>query len=225
VFRLTSSASSRVFQLTNPDGLFSRYKAFAIQAQKRMANRWQLTGSVVFSKSEGRLGSSMGSPTGAQSGTPSLVANGLVFGQDPNHFVNTEGLLIGDRPIVAKAQFLYDIPGGVTFGLNYTHQAGRPWARQILVGGLGFPARPQIQMEVLDGSRRVPDWNLFDVRLQKDFNVGGSARLGVFGDFLNLTNIAAPQGIGSRTGTSASFGLPTTFLPPRRLMLGTKIRF
>ena len=225
LFRLTSPASSRLFQLTNPDRLFSRYKGFAIQAQKRMSDRWQLTGSVVFSKSEGRLGSSTLSPTGGQTGTPQVVNNALQFGMDPNHYVNTEGLLIGDRPVVAKLQFLYDIPGGVTFGLNYTHQAGRPWARQIQVGGLGFPARPQIQMEVLDGSRRVPDWNLFDVRLQKDFNVGGSARLGVFGDFLNLTNIGAAQGIGSRIGSSASFGLPTTYLPPRRLMLGTKIRF
>jgi hypothetical protein len=225
VFRLTSSPDSRLFQLTNPDGLFSRYKAFAVQAQKRMASRWQLTGSVVFSKSEGRLGSSTGSPTAGQTGTPQVVNNGLQFGQDPNHFVNTEGLLIGDRPVVAKAQFLYDIPGGVTFGLNYTFQSGRPWARQIQVGDLGFPARPQIQMEVLDGSRRVPDWNLLDVRLQKDFNLGGSTRLGFFGDFLNLTNIAAPQGIGSRIGSSSSFGLLTTYLPPRRLMLGAKIRF
>ncbi len=225
VFRLTSSPDARLFQLTNPDGLFSRYKGFAVQAQKRMANRWQLTGSVVLSKSEGRLGSSTLSPTGGQTGTAQVVNNALLFGMDPNHFVNTEGLLIGDRPVVAKAQLLYDLPGGVTFGLNYTFQSGRPWARQIQVGGLGFPARPQIQMEILDGSRRVPDWNLVDVRLQKDFNVGGSARLGVFGDFLNLGNIAAPQGIGSRIGSSSSFGLPTTFLPPRRLMLGTKIRF
>src|SRR6185436_16202283 len=99
------------------------------------------------------------------------------------------------------------------------------WARQIQVSGLGFPARPQIQTEVLDGDRRVPNWNLFDVRLQKDFSLGGSARLGVFGDFLNLTNIAAPQGIGSRIGTSSSFALPTSFLIPRRLMVGAKVRF
>jgi hypothetical protein len=225
VFRLTSGADARLFQLTNPDGLFSRYKAVAIQAQKRMSSRWQLTGSIVFSKSEGRLGSSTQSPTGSQTGTPLVVSNGLQFGQDPNHFVNTEGLLVGDRPVVGKLQFLYEAPGGVTLGVNYTNQSGRPWARQIQVGGLGFPARPQIQMEVLDGSRRVPDWNLFDVRIQKDFSVGGTARLGVFGDILNLTNIAAPQGIGSRIGTSASFGLPTSFLPPRRLMVGAKFRF
>ena len=225
VFRLTSSPDSRLFQLTNPDRLFSRYKAFALQAQKRMSNRWQMTGSLVLSKSEGRLGSSMGSLTASQTGTPLVVANGLSFGQDPNHYVNTEGRLLGDRPVVGKLQVLYDVPGGVTLGLNYTHQTGRPWARQILVSGLGFPARPQIQMEVMDGSRRVPDWNQFDVRIQKDFSVGGSARVGLFGDILNLTNIAAPQSVGSRTGTSASFGLPTQYLIPRRLMIGAKIRF
>ena len=154
-----------------------------------------------------------------------MVSNALQFGQDANHFVNTEGLLVGDRPVVGKLQLLDEAPGGVTLGLNYTHQTGRPWARQIQVGGLGFPARPQIQMEALNGDRRVPDWNMFDVRVQKDFNLGGSTRLGFFGDFLNLTNIAAAQGIGSRIGSSTSFGLPTSFLPPRRLMLGAKIRF
>lgn len=225
VFRLTSSADNRLFQLTNPDALFTRYKGFAVQAQKRMSNRWQATGSIVFSKTEGRIGSSMGTPTSSTQGTPAVVANGLSFGQDPNHFVNTEGLLTNDRPIVAKLQFLYEAPYQITVGLNYTHQDGRPWARQILVSGLGFPARPQIQMEELNGDRRVPDWNIFDVRIQKDFSLGGNTRAGVFGDFLNLTNTAAPQGIGSRTGTSASFGLPTSFLIPRRLMLGAKIRF
>jgi hypothetical protein len=64
-----------------------------------------------------------------------------------------------------------------------------------------------------------------DVRIQKDFNVGGNTRVGVFGDILNLTNTAAPQGIGSRLGTSASFGLPTSYIIPRRLMLGAKVRF
>jgi hypothetical protein len=144
---------------------------------------------------------------------------------DPNHFVNTDGLLIGDRPIVAKLQLLYDAPGGITFGVNYMHQDGRPWGRQIQIGGLGFPARPTVLMERLDGSRRVPDWDTVDVRVEKDFKVGGSARAGILADFLNLTNSDATQGVGSRLGTSSSFGLPTTYLFPRRMMLGAKLKF
>ena len=218
LFRLTSPSSQRLFQLTNPDGLFMRYNGVSIQAQKRMSDRWQLTGSLVLSKAEGRLGSSEGSPTGAQTSTAGT------FGQDPNDFVNTEGRLIGDRPVVGKLQFLYDAPLGITLGLNYTHQAGRLWSRQIRVAGLGFASRPTINMEANTGDRRVPDWNLFDVRVQKDFTIG-TTRLGAFADILNLTNSDANQGIGSRLGDNASFGLPTSYVLPRRLMLGAKIRF
>jgi hypothetical protein len=225
VFRLTSPATTRLFQLSNVNGMFMRYNGLSIQAQRRMANRWQLTGSIVVSKSEGRLGSSGSSPTSSQTGTPLVVASGLSFGQDPNHFVNSDGLLIGDRPIVGKLQLLYDAPWGITVGLNYTHQDGRPWGRQIQIGGLGFPARPTVLMERLDGSRRVPDWDLFDVRVEKDVAFAGGKRVGVLADFLNLTNSDASQGIGSRLGSSASFGLPTTYLPPRRMMLGAKLKF
>ena len=116
-------------------------------------------------------------------------------------------------------------PVGITVGLNYTHQDGRPWGRQIQIAGLGFPARPTVLMEQLDGSRRVPDWDLFDVRVEKDVQFAGGKRVGVLADFLNLTNSDASQGIGSRLGSSASFGLPTAYLQPRRMMLGAKLKF
>ncbi len=218
VQRLVTPADERLFFLTNPDGMFSRYNGVSVQAQKRMANNWQLTASVVFSKSEGRVGSSLMSPTAAQVGTAST------FGQNPNDFVNTDGLLIGDRPIVGKLAFQYEAPFGIGLALMYTHQDGHPWGRQIQVGGLGFPARPTILMERLNGDRRTPAIKQVDVRVQKDFNIGG-ARLGGFVDLLNLTNQAAPQGIGSRLGSSASFGLPTTYIIPRRMMVGAKVRF
>ena len=54
----------------------------------------------MFSKNEGRIGSSGSSPTSTQGGTPQVVASGLSFGQDPNHFINSDGRLIGDRPVV-----------------------------------------------------------------------------------------------------------------------------
>jgi hypothetical protein len=219
VFRLLTPASQRLFQLTNPDGMFLRYHGVSIQGQKRMANRWQATGSIVLSKSTGRLGSSRATPTASQNGTAGT------FGQNPNDFVNTEGRLIGDRPVVAKLQLLYDGPWGVTIATNFTRQDGRLWSRQIQVSGLGFPSRPTINMEANTGDRRVPAWNLIDVRLEKDFSINSSTRAGVFLDVLNLTNSDANQGIGSRLGNNASFGLATSFLPPRRAMIGAKLKF
>jgi hypothetical protein len=71
----------------------------------------------------------------------------------------------------------------------------------------------------------VPDWNTFDVRIEKDFPVGGTTKLAVFGDILNLTNTDTNESVGSQNGTASNFGVPTRFLYPRRLMLGGKIKF
>jgi carboxypeptidase family protein/TonB-dependent receptor-like protein len=220
LYRLTSDAKQRLFELTNPDAMFMRYNGLGIQGQKRMSHRWQATGSVVFSKSTGRLGSSLSSPISSQTSTA-----GLSFGQNPNDFVNTEGRLIGDRPVIAKLQFLYEAPWGITWATNYTHQAGRLWSRQIRVAGLGFPSRPTINMEANTGDRHVPDWDLIDMRIEKDFSLQGSVRAGVFLDVLNLTNSDANESIGNRLGDNANFGLATRFVFPRRAMIGAKVKF
>ncbi len=225
VFRLTTPIDDRLFELTNPSQMFSRYKGFSIQVQKRMSRNWQMTGSVVISKSTGLLGSSR--PT-TSSSTPTPIAsqNGTagIFGQNPNDFVNAEGRLIGDRPVVAHLQFLYQAPYQILFGVNYTHQDGRLFGRVVRVSGLGIP-NTAIWAEPLDGSRRVPDWNTIDVRIQKDFSIMQGTRFGVFGDILNLTNADTTESVGTQLGTSGNFGLPTRFLYPRRLMLGAKLRF
>ena len=80
-------------------------------------------------------------------------------------------------------------------------------------------------MEQIDGSRRVPAWDIIDMRIEKDVPLGGSTRIGAFIDVLNLINTDATEGIGSRLGSSSSFGLPTRYLPPRRAMIGAKLKF
>jgi hypothetical protein len=216
VLQLVSDPAARIFELTNPEGMFTRYKGFNLQALKRMSHHWQLGASLTISKSEGRLGSSRGSPAAAQS---SLAGT---FGQNPNDFVNTDGLLIGDRPVLAKAQLVVELPWGFTGAAAFQHQSGRPWGRRIRVPRLGIPTT--IRAEQIDGSRRVSDWNFLDVRIQKDFTLG-AARLAVFADVLNATNSDAYQSVGSDLGTSAAYGQPTFFVNPRIVMLGAKVRF
>ncbi len=216
VFRLASDPAGRTFELTNPEGMTTRYRGFNVQAIKRMSNRWQLGASLTLSRSEGRLGSSRGGPAAAQS---SLAGT---FGQNPNDFVNTDGLLIGDRPLLAKAQLVVELPWGFTAAAAFQHQTGRPWGRRIRVAGLGVPTT--IRAEEVDGSRRVTDWNFLDIRLQKDFKAG-AARLALFADVLNATNSDAYQSVGSDLGTSEAFGQPVFFVNPRIVMLGAKLRF
>ena len=227
--RLTSSAGSRIFELRTDPRMKNTYNGISIQVTKRMSNHWQGNFSVVFSKSEGRLGSSLGTPlntASASAGASNSNAGLPGLGANPNDFVNSDGLLIGDKPVVAKAQIVYNLPWGMMLGANLQHQTGRLWSRQLRVRNLGFPSRPSILMEANTGNRRVPDWDLIDVRIEKAIKFGaGSTNLAIFGDVLNLTNSAATESIGSRDAENSSFGLPTRYLQPRRLMVGAKIRF
>jgi Carboxypeptidase regulatory-like domain/TonB-dependent Receptor Plug Domain len=224
VYKLVSDAASRVFQQTNPDGMYMRYNGVTLMATKRMSHNWQGVVSLVLSKSEGRLGNSARfTPANSQS------SQAGTFGRDaagPNDFVNSDGLLIGDRPVVAKAQLVYRFPWGIMAAGNLQHQTGRFYSRAIRVSGLGFPAAPQINMESNTGDRRVPDVNLLDARVQKEFRLAGSAvRFDVFLDALNLTNSDQSESVASVLGTATSFGVATRFIPPRRLQLGAKVRW
>jgi hypothetical protein len=234
VWRLLTPASDRVFLLTTPTGpngerLFTRYNGATFMVTKRMSQNWQGVLSLVWSKSEGRIATS--ARTGPSSAQTSAVGTFAQTAAGPNDYVNTEGLLIGDRPIVAKAQVIYRFPWGIMAAVNAQHQTGRLWSRRIAVSApvarLGFPSAPQINMEANTGDRRVADLDLIDLRAQKDFLLSSAAHttLSVFMDALNMTNADTYETVASQLGTSSSFGVPTRFILPRRLQLGAKIRW
>jgi outer membrane receptor protein involved in Fe transport len=219
VYQLVNDPSERFFQLTNPADMHTKYNGGSLQVTKRMSNHWQMVTSLVVSKSEGRLASAKNSPTSAQEG------QARTFGQNPNDYVNTDGLLIADRPVVFKTQLVYELPKGFLVGANFTHQSGRPWGRQVRVSGLKIPGTTTIMAETIDGDRRVATWDLLDLRLQKDFGLGRGTKLSVFSDILNLFNDDANESILNRLGTSSTFGKPSRFLFPRRMMVGAKVTF
>ena len=87
---------------------------------------------------------------------------------------------------------------------------------------LGFPAAVTIQVEPRDGSRRYPALKQVDLRLQKEFRLSGARRFDLFFDALNLNNSAKSESVASTIGTSSAFGVPTRYIQPRRIQLGTK---
>jgi hypothetical protein len=230
VYRLLSNPADRVFLQTNPDGMFMRYNGATFALTKRMSNHWQGVVSLVLSKAEGRLASSARfTPVTQQLSVATAPSGAAQFGREtagPNDFVNTEGRLIGDRPVVAKAQIMYRFPWNILGSANVQHQTGRLYSRAVRIGTLGFPAAVQVNMEPNTGDRRVADVNLIDARVQKTFQLPKNAvKFDVFMDALNLTNSAQYESVASALGTSSSFGVGTRFTPPRRLMLGAKFRW
>jgi hypothetical protein len=222
VQRLVNDPSDRIFQLTNPDQMFTRFNGVTVQLVKRMADNWQMTSSFVWGRSTGRVGSSR--PTVALSGGPAGSQSTIAgtFGRNPNDYINTDGRLIGDRAATFKTQLMYQFPAGFLAGANFIYQTGRPYARLARVPDLGIPTT--IYAETNDGSRKVSDQYILDLRVQKDFRFG-AASFAVFADVLNALNDDAFEDVQDRVGTSENFGLGTEYIAPRRVMVGAKLRF
>jgi outer membrane receptor protein involved in Fe transport len=222
---LVSDPASRLFLLTNPSQMFTRFNGVTIQLTKKMSHNWQALASLVLSKATGRIGSSVGGPADEPAGVANAPGQ-QPFGQNPNDYINTDGRLISDRPVTGKLQLVYQLPHGFLVGVNYNYQQGRPWARQVFLPQelVGLPTA--ILAEKITGDRRVANASTLDVRGQKEFALGKGAGLALFCDVLNLTNSDAYENVGSRLGTSPdSFALPTQFILPRRLMVGAKVKF
>lgn len=222
VYRLTGG--SRLFQLENDDRMFSNYDGIAFEVKKRMSNRWQANFGLTLSKSTGRQGSSSARSTPLSS----QVSTAGIFGQNPNDYINSDGRLIGDRPVVLKTQFVYQAPWGIMASMNFQSQSGHPIYTEIRVPAsvTNIPgAASRVLATVVDGDKRTPQWTTVDARAEKEFKLGGTAELAVFGDFLNLTNSDASESVLDRRIGNANQDVPSRFILPRRLMIGAKFRF
>jgi hypothetical protein len=163
----------------------SKYSGLAFEVKKRMSDNWQANFGITFEVG-GRLGSSSARslPTSTQTSTAG------VFGQNPNDFINTDGRLQSDRPVVIKAQFIYQLPWQMLTSFNFQSQSGKPIYENLRVGSseTDIPGTSNILANVSDGDLRTPQWTTLDARVEKAFALGGTAELAVFGDFLNLFN-------------------------------------
>ncbi len=222
VYKLTSGAASRLFQLRNDDRMFSKYDGVAFELKKRMSHRWQANFGLTLSKSTGRQGSSSARATPLTS----QVSTAGILGQNPNDFINSDGRLIGDRPVVLKTQLIFQLPWGITSSFNVQSQSGKPIITEIRVPSsvTSIPGTTRIVAQVNDGDNRTQQWTTVDSRLEKSFTFGG-AELAVFGDFLNLTNSDTNESVLDRRIGNSNYLVESRFILPRRLMVGGKFRF
>jgi outer membrane receptor protein involved in Fe transport len=224
VKRFLTDPSASFYELTNRDYMKTDTHAFTAELRKRMSRGWQLTAAYTYLNSKGILPSTRLGLTSAQRAT----ARFSDFGQNPNDLVNAYGKLLGDRPHTFKTQLVVQLPHQFQVSANYLFQSGRAWARRARIAefdNLGFPSAPEINIEERDGNRRVPNQSVVDARLEKAFSLAKNAKLRLFVDALNLFNTDASQGVLSRIVDVDTFGVPSDFLLPRRVMLGAKLTF
>jgi len=222
VKRILTDPGESLFVLSNDARVTTDTHAFTAQITKRMSKGWQLVAGYTYLDSSGVLPSTRSGLLTSQTAATRYSD----FGQNPNDFVNAGGKLLADRPHTFKTQLVAELPHGFLIGANYLFQSGRAWARRARIPDLGYASAVEINIDERDGSRRVPNQSILDVRAQKSFKLSGDLQFRVFADVLNVFNTGDHQGVlGRRVDVPETFGVPSDFLLPRRVMLGAKLTF
>lgn len=152
------------------------YQAVEFIINKRMSNRWQFFGSVVFSKAEGNIGQNYGSSYGA---------SGAFW--NPNYWTNQYGRLDMERPLVIKLSGTYQAPLDFNISFFFTHYSGYPYYRRIRVYNLDPWYSYRYVWTQPRGTYREPSRDNLDLRVEKTFNIG-PGKLGLFLDIFNVLN-------------------------------------
>jgi hypothetical protein len=217
VFALTNSAASRRFLLTNPDGYSLTYHGLVAAVEKRLSNGWQAFASYTLSKTSGLQPSSGGSAADAQF---SSVLGGT-FGRDPNSLTNARGRLPNDRPHILRGSASIRVPRtGFVIAASAQHFTGKPWAASAQI------SLPQGDQRVLlepRGTRRLSSQTLVDLRVSRSVSFRGLGRVELLLDVLNALNETAEEALTTDNLYSSTFGQPTVFVDPRRVMIGVRL--
>jgi len=100
------------------------------------------------------------------------------------------------------------------------HFSGKPWAASTQI------ALPQGDQRVLlepRGTRRLSAQTLLDLRVSRLLAFGGLTRVELLLDVLNALNDTAEEALATDNLFSPTFGRPTLFVDPRRVMAGVRV--
>jgi hypothetical protein len=217
VFVLVNNTADRRFLLTNPDGYSLRYDGLVTTLEKRRSQGWQAFGSYTFSRTEGLQ---VSSGTAAQGEQLSTLTSSGTFGQDPNNLTNARGRLANDRPHIFRVMGSVDVPRtGLMVAANFQHFSGKPWAASTRVS---LPQGDQRILLEAPGSRRLSSQSVLDLRVSKTIRFGRSGQVELLMDVLNALDDTAGEALATDNLFSPTFGQPTVFMNPRRVMLGAR---
>ena len=114
-----------------------------------------------------------------------------------------------------------DVPRtGLIVAANLQIVSGKPWASTAQV------VLPQGDQRILlepRGSRRLSAQSVLDVRVSRTIRLGGAGSIDLLLDVLNALNDTAEEGLASENLFSKNFGQPTSFMDPRRAMVGVRL--
>jgi hypothetical protein len=161
------------------DSYYQDYHALILTFNKSYSDGWSLSSSYTYSESKGRLPQTQW----PVQGLPILTSR---VGCDPNHAINADQLLQGDRKHVLKVQASFDLPWEMLLSTVVGLQSGRPYNRQISVHGMN-QGPVTVIMDPADDSKRHSFQKQIDLAIGKRLRLGGTT-LHLDALILNLLN-------------------------------------
>jgi hypothetical protein len=207
-------------QITNPDRYYARFRMFSLVATKRMSHNWQLSASLTYSKMWGL------NPRGnaRQTFSENILWNSS-SARDPNHFLNLDGRMAGDRPFSMKLLGTYLFPYGIAASVNFQIQSGPPYARTATIYGLE-QGRQDVAVEARgDNGHRLNTAYLLDMNVEKSFRLSGGFSILLRLEAFNILNRTTPTSMMDYSLVPGQNWVYGYIWEPRRVQLGVKFRF
>ncbi len=180
------------------------YKGVDLRINKRLADRWMISGSASFGRNEGDT-----FPTGDLN--------------NPN-FQDRIGAVSMDLPWVLKASGIYEAPYGIMVAGNLQSYAGSPESTTVQVSG-NTVALTQVNQSIQvepRGETRTASLTLVDMNIRKIFRTGDRTFEPVF-EAHNLMNVATVQSRNSTLGPA--YGQAANIARGRMLKFGVNVKF
>ncbi|MBA7520619.1 hypothetical protein ES705_12715 [subsurface metagenome] len=231
IYGLADYASTPTYHGINPPEAKREYMAGVLTFDKRMSNKWQLKGSILYSAFKGNA-QPMYSETEGQSG---LFDN-------PNTLINSYGRIGFDHPLQIKLIGTYIFPYDFVITAYLQHRSGSAWARTF--DRIYFPDDYPVQVSYYSsiraeaqGTRRNAPITTIDLRAEKSFSLGGHKKLSFYAD---IFNVAGRSGINVNRNPNArlkdykdppeyklssTYGDITSCYGVRSVRLGFRLRF
>ncbi len=186
VYGLREDREEPIYIGTNPPDAKRDYWALIFTFDKRMSNKWQLKGSLLYSSFKGNCRAGYGYTEGEES-----------YFNDPNTLINNYGPLWFDRPLQIKIMGTVVLPYNFILSAYLQSRSGSALTREF--DRVYFPSSIEYQGNTYEvqqsyvsvlaeprGSMRSSSYTNLDLRLEKDFALGGYGKVSLYIDVFNV---------------------------------------
>jgi hypothetical protein len=210
---LISSGGAPATNIVQNVPAIGRYKTFELSATKRMSNRWSAGAGYGFTWTEEHNSGYNGNVNVFGSAT-------RLYPNSPNDTALHDFTGWGFR-VFGAIEAAY----GIRLSPIFRHQSGQPYGRTLVVSAPASCACTYTGTVLVEplGTRRMNNFNILDVKVEKSFALARSMRLRGFLDFFNIFNSHSSEVISYATGTG--FERPTNIIAPFTMRIGARFEW